>query len=385
MKKLSIYIHIPFCVKKCAYCDFVSFPFCGEASRAYEKALFAEINRYADLLGSRTVRTVFVGGGTPSLMTEAFHEKLLSRLADLSTFHESAEITLEANPESILARDVLRLSRAGYNRISLGVQSFDDRILKIIGRIHDSKQSRLAFEAAREGGFKNINIDLMYGLPGQTLKNWESDLKIAAEELAPEHISAYGLIVNEDTEMHRMLQKRPDLFPKEGKERRMHHLCTDYLQSRGYEQYEISNYAKKGRESIHNLAYWERQEYLGLGLGAHSFMDSVRFQNTAVLKEYVDSEKKDEPPVVEREMIEGREALFEQIFLGLRLTKGMDMDAVGDGHGMNFMDFFERPLKSLTASGLLSIDESRLRLTRRGMDVSNSIFLEFLKVIDQKY
>lgn len=385
MKKLSIYIHIPFCVKKCAYCDFVSFRYNGDAAKAYKTALFSEMDHCVDLCSDYEIKSIFVGGGTPSLMSEDFHEELLGKIGGMASIGKNAEITMEANPDSILERDTKRLRSAGYNRLSIGMQSFDDALLKKIGRIHDSRQSRLAFEHARMGGFNNISIDLMYGLPGQKMNAWEMDIKIAADELSPEHISAYSLIVNRDTPMQGILEKSPELFPEDDKERDMHHLCTDMLRDRGYHQYEISNYSKEGFESAHNKTYWERGEYLGLGVAAHSFIGSRRFSNTNVMDDYLKRIENGGSGVIESEILTERDALFEEIFLGLRMTKGIDMGILGGKYDMDFTEMFRETINSLKDNGIVAIKNERLLLTRKGMDISNGVFLEFLNVIDQKY
>ncbi|MBK5251472.1 MAG: radical SAM family heme chaperone HemW [Peptostreptococcaceae bacterium] len=385
MKKLSIYIHIPFCVKKCAYCDFISFRYNGDAAKAYKTALFSEIDHYSDLFRDYEIKSIFVGGGTPSLMSEDFHEKLLGKISGMALIGKNAEITMEANPDSILERDTERLRSAGYNRLSIGMQSFDDALLKKVGRIHDSRQSRLAFEHARRGGFNNISIDLMYGLPGQKMNAWERDIVIAADELSPEHISAYSLIVNRNTPMQGLLEKSPELFPEDGEERDMHHLCTDMLRDRGYHQYEISNYSKAGFESLHNKIYWERGEYLGLGVAAHSFIGSRRFSNTNEMDDYIEKTKNGGSGVALSEILTERDALFEEIFLGLRMTKGIDMGILGKKYEMDFWEMFRETINSLKDNGIVTVENERLLLTRRGVDISNGVFLEFLKVIDQKY
>jgi len=385
MKKISVYVHIPFCIKKCAYCDFISFRYEPEEAKAYRKALLSEIESYSDLLSDFEIRSIFVGGGTPSLMPENFHEELISAIASKATLDKNAEITMEANPDSILERDSKGLRNAGYNRLSIGMQSFDDCILKTIGRVHDSRQSRLAFEHARKGGFENISIDLMYGLPGQTMDIWERDLEIAACQLSPEHISAYSLIVNNNTPMMEMLEQSPGLFPEDGQERGMHHFCTDFLKLRGYGQYEISNYAKEGRESLHNINYWERGSYLGLGVAAHSFIGKKRYRNTGSVGDYVKRGEEGKTRIAESESLTERDEIFEEIFLGLRMTGGIEMDIVGKRHHMDFGATFKKPIMDLKRNGLAAVENGRLFLTRKGMDLSNSVFLEFLNVIDQNY
>lgn len=385
LKKLSIYIHIPFCVRKCAYCDFVSFRYNGDAAKAYRTALFSEMDHYSGLCKDYEIKSIFVGGGTPSLMSEDFHEELLCKIGEMTLIGKNAEITMEANPDSILQRDTKRLRSAGYNRLSIGMQSFDDTLLKKIGRIHDSRQSRLAFEHARRGGFNNISIDLMYGLPGQKIKEWERDVVIAADELSPEHISAYSLIINKDTPMQGLLEKSPELFPEDDEERDMHHLCTDLLRDKGYNQYEISNYSMAGFESSHNKTYWERGEYLGLGIAAHSFIGSRRFSNADTMDGYFKRIKEDGNGVVQSEILTKRDALFEEIFLGLRMTRGIDMSILGQKYEIDFFETFKETINNLKYNGIMMIENERLFLTRRGMDISNGVFLEFLKVIDQRY
>jgi oxygen-independent coproporphyrinogen-3 oxidase len=343
------------------------------------------MDHYVDLCKDYEIKSIFVGGGTPSLMSEDFHEELLDKISGMASIGKNAEITMEANPDSILERDTERLISAGYNRLSIGMQSFDDTLLKKIGRIHDSRQSRMAFEHARRGGFDNISIDLMYGLPGQKMNAWERDIEIAADELSPEHISAYSLIVNRNTPMQGLLEKSPELFPEDDEERDMHHVCTDRLRDRGYHQYEISNYSKEGFESSHNKTYWERGEYLGLGVAAHSFIGSRRFSNTNVMDDYLEKTKNEGSGVAQSEIVTERDALFEEIFLGLRMTKGVDMGILGKKYEIDFLEMFRETINSLKDNRIVMVENERLLLTRKGMDISNRVFLEFLKVIDQKY
>lgn len=383
MDSLSLYIHIPFCVRKCAYCDFVSRPAEPAAMEIFTEALFKEFEARAALLERRRVTSVFVGGGTPSLMSASFHERLMETVSGLCHLSGDAEITLEANPESLIERDSDRLKGAGYNRISIGVQSFDDRLLRRLGRVHDSRQALAAFTCARKAGFENINIDLMYGLPGQSLELWERDLETAGGLLEPEHISAYSLIVNRDTPMAALQDATPDLFPSEEAERAMHHLCTRMLAQKGYEHYEVSNYARAGSECRHNLAYWTRLDYLGFGPAAHSFLNPVRFHNADSLEAYVRDVEEGLVEGRDRERLSDRDALTEEIFLGLRLTRGLDAALLERRYGIRFQSFFKSPIRSMGAAGLTRFEGGRLRLTVKGMDLADRVALEFLRVIDQ--
>lgn len=403
-KPLELYLHIPFCVKKCDYCDFLSGPFGAENRKAYTEALLREIQALPDDL-DREIVSVFTGGGTPSLLDAPDMERIMTALRDKFEFSENAEITIEANPGT-LSSDKLEIYRAsGINRLSLGLQSTDNRELQILGRIHTYEEFLESYELARTAGFDNINIDLMSAIPEQTCEKWIHNLRTAAE-LKPEHISAYSLIVEEGTPFAQRELKLPD----EEQEYQMYEDTADILKSYGFEQYEISNYAKNGYECRHNLGYWKRTEYLGLGLGAASLTDEdlwkhlcgerssgnferecineeyrspeqaeYRFCNTRNMQEYLENSRN--PRMLRRDIavLSEKEQQEEFMFLGLRMTKGISVQEFRERFGKEIDEIYGKVLRKYEAMGFMEKSSGFWRFTRKGIHVSNHILSDFLQ------
>ena len=298
MKELELYLHIPFCERKCAYCDFLSAPADLPVRISYIKKLQEEIAYYGAQYGEYQVSSIFFGGGTPTILEGYQLAAILETVKEHFNITTDAEITVECNPGTLTAGKAEKLVQAGFNRLSMGLQSADDRELQLLGRIHNFAQFLESYDLARKAGFRNINVDLMSALPGQTLKSWQDTLqKVTA--LRPEHISAYSLIIEEGTPFYERFAEderireeggHPRLLPEEDVERQMYELTETFLHTKGYERYEISNYAKPGYECRHNCGYWIRKDYLGLGLGASSLVEHQRFQNTSELKTYLEQE-----------------------------------------------------------------------------------------------
>ena len=291
MNGLEIYIHIPFCVKKCDYCDFLSAPADLETKEKYVEALINEIKLNKNKMSEYVVDTVFIGGGTPSLLEENQISKIMSVLKDNCNMSENPEITIECNPGTITESKLWEYKKSGINRISFGLQSANDQELKSIGRIHNYAGFLESYNLARKCGFDNINVDLMSALPGQTLKSYEETLNKVVR-LEPEHISAYSLIVEENTLMYYRVKKAQikgiNILPDEESERKMYYLTNNILRSNGYRKYEISNYSKPGKECKHNIGYWQRKEYLGFGIGAASLYKENRYNNISDINKYIE-------------------------------------------------------------------------------------------------
>lgn len=370
---LELYIHIPFCVKKCDYCDFLSGPANRSRQEAYVTALLKEI-RSLSYDGGRQVVSVFFGGGTPSLIEAAFIEKILFNLKEKFSVSPEAEITIEANPGTLTQEKLEIYRRAGVNRLSLGLQSADDRDLRMLGRIHTYEEFLESFFLARKCGFSNINVDLISAIPGQTLEGWHRNLRTAAE-LGPEHISAYSLIVEEGTPF---ASRELDL-PDEDTEYSMYEDTAKILSEYGYHQYEISNYAKEGMECIHNIGYWKRREYLGLGLGAASLYEEVRFSNTRDMEEYLAGSSKPEQIRMEVQHLTQRDEMEEFMFLGLRMTDGVLEKDFADYFGVPLSQIYGKVLHKYEQMGFLEQKDGWWRFTRRGIHVSNVILAEFLE------
>ncbi|MBR4669066.1 MAG: oxygen-independent coproporphyrinogen III oxidase [Butyrivibrio sp.] len=374
-KDLSIYVHVPFCARKCLYCDFLSFQAEKELISSYFEALSKEIRSYADTYKDYTVKSVFFGGGTPSLPDAEYICDILKLLHSEFNITEDAEITTELNPGTASFDKLKAYRAAGINRLSIGAQSFDDKELKTLGRIHDSAAFYKTYEDAQRAGFTNINIDLMSALPDQTLESYHSTLKKAVE-LKPSHISAYSLIVEEGTPFFDMDLDLPD----EDTDRLMYHETKRILEEGGYHRYEISNYAYgdgEKNECYHNKVYWERGNYLGLGLGSSSMIDNVRFSNITDIMEYIKRLSDSESVVEEREELSEKACMEEFMFLGLRLVKGVDADLFYRQFGQKLEDVYAGPLIKYETLGLIERVGNNLRLTEKGFDVSNTVMAEF--------
>ena len=369
---IEIYIHIPFCVKKCDYCDFLSGPSGPEEQSDYVQALLREIDAVKEGKG-RSVSSIFIGGGTPSVLDAGFIGEILNRIRNKFQIQNDAEITIEANPGTADYGKLQAYRDYGINRLSIGLQSPDDRELKILGRIHNYEQFLETYKKARKAGFDNINVDLMSAIPNQTYKGWEKNLRTVAE-LEPEHISAYSLIIEEGTPFAARQLNLPD----EDTEYNMYEATARILKEYGYKQYEISNYAKRGMACRHNVGYWTRQDYLGFGLGASSLYGKERFSNTADRKKYLENSFSPEL-IREREPILSREdEMAEFMFLGLRMTEGVARTDFEQIFGCCIEQIYGDVLKKYESMGLLQEKNGRIFLSRAGIHVSNSVMADFL-------
>lgn len=367
----ELYIHIPFCVRKCAYCDFLSAPGSEEAKASYTEALLREIE--AVKTEKREVSSIFVGGGTPSALSPSLMGDIFEKIHKSFSVAPDAEITIEANPGTLSKEKLFLYRNVGINRLSLGLQSPEAAELKSLGRIHTYEEFVESFSLAREAGFQNINVDLMCALPDQTYEGWVRNLrKVAA--LHPEHISAYSLIIEEGTPF----AKRKLNLPDEDTEYRMYEDTAGILAEYGYEQYEISNYAKKDLACQHNVGYWTRKEYLGLGLGAASLWGNQRFSNTSDFSLYLNNSGFPEKIRGDRETLSLEAEMSEFMFLGLRMTKGVSKAEFLECFGVPIESVYGNVLDKYKSVGLLEEKEGRIFLTRAGIHVSNGVMAEFL-------
>lgn len=382
MREMEIYVHIPFCVQKCSYCDFLSMPADDNVKKKYTARLKEEIRQMSEEYPGRTVKSVFFGGGTPSILPGSVIADLMDCIRKNFLIQDSAEITIECNPGTLDVSRLTQYKKAGINRLSLGLQSADNKELKLLGRIHTYEDFLKSFDYARKCGFDNINVDIMSGLPTQKLKSWEGTLK-KVTGLKPEHISAYGLIVEEGTpfwkiygydEETRRKGEKPLFLPSEEEERQMYSFTVEYLAKKGYERYEISNYAKPGRQCIHNRGYWDRSDYLGLGLGASSMMDNFRFSNTGSMEEYL----KGHTLEGEKYRLSRKEQMEEYMFLGMRMTEGISRADFLKQFQVTADFVYGDVLNDLKHDGLIRDENGMIFLTDRGIDVSNYVFSQFL-------
>ena len=369
---LELYIHIPFCIKKCDYCDFLSGPVSRAGQEAYVYALLREIKEAASW-EKKPVSTLFIGGGTPSVLPVDLMELLLRELSEQFRFLPAAECTIEANPGTLTEEKLVLYRKYGLNRISIGLQSPVDQELKMLGRIHDYREFLESYELARNVGFDNINVDLMFAIPGQSYEGWVRNLRTVAA-LAPEHISAYSLIIEEGTPF---FSRKLDL-PDEDTEYRMYEDVAEILGEYGYHQYEISNYARYGFECCHNKGYWERKDYLGLGLGAASLIGKKRFTNTNIMEEYLNHSRDLTRIRKDMEILEKKDEMGEFMFLGLRMTEGVSEEEFQEYFHVSVEKIYGRVIEKYIRQGLLEKRNGRIFLTRRGIHVSNAVMADFL-------
>ncbi|MDD7417966.1 MAG: radical SAM family heme chaperone HemW [Ruminococcus sp.] len=369
---MEIYIHIPFCIRKCDYCDFLSGPSGPEEQADYVQALLREIQAVEEGEG-RSVSSIFIGGGTPSVLDERLLGDILREIRNRFKMEEDAEITIEVNPGTANIGKLQAYREMGINRLSIGLQSPEDRELKILGRIHNYGQFLETYQEARTVGFDNINIDLMSAIPDQTYEGWVKNLRTVAE-LEPEHISAYSLIVEEGTPFAARKLNLPD----EDTEYNIYEATAQILKEYGFEQYEISNYARKGRECRHNVGYWTRQDYLGFGLGASSLYGKERFANTADMKKYLENSKNPEKIREKEPSLTREDEMAEFMFLGLRMTKGISKADFQRCFGCTIESVYGEVLEKYESMELLVEKDGRIFLSREGIHVSNSIMAEFL-------
>ncbi len=374
---MELYLHMPFCVRKCAYCDFLSFPTDQETQNLYTRRLREDIDAMEKKYGDIPVDTIFIGGGTPSVPDSALIVGIMEHVRKAFHVAEGAEISMEANPGTVTREKLTDYRRAGINRLSFGLQSANDRELKLLGRIHTWAEFLESFHLARECGFTNINIDLMSALPGQTRESWKDTLK-RVTDLNPEHISAYSLIIEDGTPFGEKYgsEEGRKLLPDEDSEREMYHETKRFLRDCGYERYEISNYAKPGRACRHNIGYWTGVPYLGLGLGASSYMDGCRFAVNSDMKQYLEEKPgmfTDVEKLTKKDMEE------EFFYVGLRMTAGVSLSEFERRFGVSAKDVYPGLMEMFVEEKAAVFQGDRFVLTDYGLDVSNYIMAQFLQ------
>jgi len=402
-KNLELYVHIPFCVKKCSYCDFLSFAADERTQLEYADALIREIKVYGPKCKDYTVKTIYIGGGTPSWLNENKMLEILETIYENFDVSKDAEVSMECNPGTVTAGKLEKYRKAGINRLSIGLQSADDEELKILGRIHTYEQFVKTYEMARNAGFSNINVDLMSGIPYQTTEKFLKTLQKVVW-LKPNHISAYSLIVEKGTPFYEAYKfdavkqeagMQTEVLPTEDEVYRIYKMTQEYLKKAGYKQYEISNYAQPGYECTHNIGYWIRENYLGLGLGAASLMENVRYSNTTDLYTYIENTKHVEPKEflnleqegqavkgtslhISAEVVSRKAQMEEFMFLGLRMKNGITRQQFLQTFGIAIEGIYKDVLDKMKQEELLFVEEGEIRLTERGMDLGNYVMSQFL-------
>lgn len=402
---MELYIHIPFCMKKCSYCDFLSFSADEQTQYSYVQALLRELVFYGSKYKERVISTIYIGGGTPSWLREEYMEAIMMQVRSSFSVAEDAEITIECNPGTITSQKFEVYKKIGINRLSIGLQSAHNEELKILGRVHNYEQFLKTFDMARKHGFNNINVDLMSSLPGQTPEIFLDSLHQVVR-LKPEHISAYSLIIEKGTPFYELYRfdavkqeagMQTESLPTEEEEYQTTKLTQQYLQSEGYVWYETSNFAKKGKECRHNIGYWKRKDYLGVGLGAASLIDNIRYSNIRDIYDYLKETEQIYDGIFENPLEDGtveavpatnlhvsaeaisRNAQMEEfMFLGLRMTEGIYRQDFFDAFGMQIEAVYGDVLSHLQEEALLEKKEGRVYLTDKGLDLSNYVMVQFL-------
>lgn len=381
MKNLALYLHIPFCMQKCRYCDFLSFSADSSIKRDYVEALKREIEawgRWFREKGEYCLYSVFIGGGTPSILEGGQVGELLSSVWEaFGQEPVTKEVTLEANPGTITQEKIRSWKQAGVTRVSVGVQAAQNILLKRLGRIHTWEEAREGIEALRRAGFRSVSVDLMMGLPGQSLEDWTDTLaKIIALDV--EHISCYSLILEEGTPFYREEAAGKLPLPSDEEERRMYHTAVRQLETGGYRQYELSNFAKPGYACLHNLCYWDLTPYLGLGLGASSYVEGKRFHNTEDMETYIENSRYPRSILENCTAVTRAREMEEFMFLGLRRTNGVEADSFRARFGAGVESVYGEALTAMGRKGFLQFKEGRIWLTELGRDFANQVFVEFL-------
>jgi len=380
-KKMELYIHIPFCVKKCLYCDFLSAEADLATQKAYVEQLIEEIRVQAKNYIEYQISTIFIGGGTPSILSGVMIANIMSAVYEGFAVEASAEVTIECNPGTLDADKLGYYRHSGINRISLGLQSADDDELRLIGRIHSYEDFLKSFQKVKQAGFDNINVDLISAIPNQNLESWKSTLKKVAM-LKPEHISAYSLIIEDGTPFYKMYtgKEGEKQLPDDELDRDMYYVTKDILANYGYQRYEISNYAKAGYECRHNTGYWTGVEYLGLGLGASSYVMGRRFHTEKELDKYMNIKMHEDinPLYQDIQELTLEDRMEEFMFLGLRMVGGVSGSEFMERFGQNMFNIYAQVIEQNVKKQLLIIEYPFLRLTEKGIDLSNSVMSDFI-------
>lgn len=377
MKSTGLYIHIPFCERKCLYCDFNSGPASEAMKSTYMDALVKELVLYKDVLKSMKVQTLFIGGGTPTSVPPSLFEPLLKTLHQVIEFDGVSEFTIEANPGTVDEEKLLLYRKYGINRISFGVQSFNDHLLKRIGRLHNREEAIQSIRLAKSVGFDNMNIDLMHNLPEMTEEDLYDSIQCAMD-LGASHLSLYSLILEEGTPLFNEFEEKSLPLLDEESERQIFHKALNLMDQRGFKRYEVSNFALNDKKCGHNMMYWTLGDYVGLGVSAHGKIGHQRYHNTASIASYIEEISKQKMPIVEREDLSIEDEAFEMIMLGLRLIEGIDLKAFEKRFGFSIERRYEKVICEQMDRGTLKIENGHMFLSDYGHDIANNVIVEFM-------
>lgn len=390
---LGLYIHIPFCVKKCKYCDFNSYKMDLDSKKRYIEDLKIEMELYSNKLNidnkyknkedfnidkNNIITSIFIGGGTPSILTSEEIRDIFVNIKEKFNIDKNAEITIECNPGTLTLEKLETMKEVGINRLSIGLQAVQEKHLNFIGRIHSYKEFEKNYMDALHVGFKNINIDLMYSLPNQKMCDWKETLE-KVTDLNPTHISAYSLILEEGTELYNMYENNQFDLIDENIDIEMYEYTINYLKSKGYNQYEISNYSQEGYDCKHNILYWECEHYIGLGAGASGYINNNRYNNLDSLEDYHLSLAKRKKPIQDSENLSIKDMIEEKIFMGLRMNKGIKFKDFEKKFEIDFREKYNKQIEVLLSRKLINQSFEGIQLTQKGREISNSIFIEFME------
>ena len=376
--ELGLYLHFPFCISKCPYCDFNSYQLKEDNQiSSYISALYQEITAYSQKLKKNNIKTIYLGGGTPTILSGVQIYNILEFCKDKFTIDKDAEITIEANPGTLDDEKIKLLTESGINRLSLGAQSFNDLLLKKLGRIHNTQDIIDSYYLAREKGFNNINIDIMFALPDQTTKDLQTTLEKAIS-LKPDHLSLYNLTIKPGTEYYKKYKRGKLKLPTEDEEFDMYNWAINFLKENNFEHYEIANFARPHKRSLHNLIYWQNKPYLGIGAGAYSFIKGYRYMNYENPARYVKEIMSGKLPVDNGEKLSLRKRMIETIILGLRTKDGVGYKKFKTRFGVNLNDIFSKQVNKLVNFGLLEKSDCKIKLTKKGIFLANTVFREFV-------
>ena len=377
-QSLGLYIHIPYCIHKCGYCDFNSHTIKQDEMDTYVDALIVEMNHYAEKYSpEKTIKTIFLGGGTPTTLTVYQLERILNECDKHFKVAPDSEITIEANPATICKGELESIRQAGYNRISVGVQSFDETELKSLDRAHRPQEIHSTIDQARKAGFSNLSLDLMFAIPKQSLSNWENNLRQALDK-NPEHLSTYNLTIEQGTAFSKLQSNGKLIMPDDDHQLELYKRTIELLTVSGFNHYEISNFARPEKECKHNITYWKNTNTLGLGAGASSYMDGVRFKNVNPPAHYIQKVVDKQSAVEHSESLESRQAMGETIMLGLRLLQGISIHQFEKRFQTSFRNLYGNIISTLKKKELVTIEENHLRLSKKGLFLADSVILEFI-------
>lgn len=377
MNKLGLYLHFPFCIKKCHYCDFLSYEIVDEETYMnYARAMALEINRWKETLSEYVIDTIFLGGGTPSLMTSQSMDFIIKALNQLN-LSEDIEFTIEANPKTLDSSKLSYYKSSGINRLSIGVQSLDDQVLQFLGRVHNTNDFLKNYHEARKVGFKNINVDLIFSIPNQSVLKWMNTIKQMIQ-LQPEHISVYSLIIEENTPLYDMKASGKIKELDDEIDREMYWSAMEVLEANGYNHYEISNLAKESYICQHNMKYWSMNEYIGMGAGAHSYFKGQRFSNECHINKYMENANNNINNKVWQHQNTINDDISEFIFTGLRKRTGIHLEEFEKHFNTSIYNYFDKQIDQMTREKWMIQENNRLMLSNKGLDISNQILSQFI-------